>query len=239
MGEPFDLGVDGSDRLVGELFGGTSEGAHALINSSVTLEAGMLGLESSVKWRGTTRFEQRRLRCRESTPDAYRGRAATGRIAVTWIALPGPSSAYGQPRRAMANRRGGASPARPWQCTAAGRGPRGSGRPLTSPCGLPRPRRGLLQERARLPGQPARPGGSARARRGAARRRPDVRAEEPWVEDATAVASSGRQPHPDLLRQVPPTGSTVAMRLRLGLARLLSEGVGGRHKAQRGESRRA
>jgi hypothetical protein len=30
MGEPFDLGVDGSDRLIGELFGGTGEGAHAL-----------------------------------------------------------------------------------------------------------------------------------------------------------------------------------------------------------------
>ena len=53
MGEPFDLGVDGSDRLVGELFGGTGEGAHALINPSVTLEAGMMGLEWSVKWRGT------------------------------------------------------------------------------------------------------------------------------------------------------------------------------------------
>jgi hypothetical protein len=75
MGEPFDLGVDGSDRLVGELFGGTSEGAHVLINSSVTLEAGMLGLESSVKWRGPTRFEQPRLRWRQSTSDAYRGRA--------------------------------------------------------------------------------------------------------------------------------------------------------------------
>jgi hypothetical protein len=53
MGEPFDLGVDGSDRLVGGFFGGTGEGAHALINPSVTLEAGMLALESSVKWRGT------------------------------------------------------------------------------------------------------------------------------------------------------------------------------------------
>jgi hypothetical protein len=102
MGEPFDLGVDGSDRLVGELFGGTGEGAHALINSSVTLEAGMLGLESSVKWRRPTRFGQRRLRWRQSTPDAYLGRAATGRIAVTGIGLPGPSSAYGQPRRAIA-----------------------------------------------------------------------------------------------------------------------------------------
>src|SRR5215218_8925947 len=48
MGEPLDLGVDGSDRLVGELFGGTGEGAHALINSSVTLKAGMLGPECQV-----------------------------------------------------------------------------------------------------------------------------------------------------------------------------------------------
>jgi hypothetical protein len=60
----------------------------------------MTGLESSVKWRGATRFEQRRLRCRESTPDAYRGCAATGRIAVTGIGLPGPGSTYGQRRRA-------------------------------------------------------------------------------------------------------------------------------------------
>jgi len=49
MGEPFDLGIDGWDRLVGQLLGGTGEGAHALINSSVTLEAAMLGPESSVK----------------------------------------------------------------------------------------------------------------------------------------------------------------------------------------------
>jgi hypothetical protein len=98
MGEPFDLGVDGWDRLVGQLFGGAGEGAHALINSSVTLEAGMLGLESSVKWRGPTRFGQCRLRCRESTPDADRGRAATGSHRGTGIGLPGPSSAYGQRR---------------------------------------------------------------------------------------------------------------------------------------------
>jgi len=107
MGEPFDLGIDGSDRLVGELLGGTGEGAHALINSSVTLEAGMLGLESSVKWRGPIRFGQRRLRCRESTPDAYRGRAATGRIAVT----PG-AACPAQARRT-------ASRAEPWR-TAGG-----------------------------------------------------------------------------------------------------------------------
>jgi hypothetical protein len=52
----------------------------------------------------------------------------------------------------------------------------------------------------------------------------------------TAVASSGRQPHPDLLRQVPPTGSTVAMALRLGCARLLAEVVGARQQAKGGDT---
>jgi hypothetical protein len=196
----------------------------------------MLGLESSVKWRGTDKVRATspalarvyarclpRTRCHRS----HRGHSRIG--------LPGPGSAYGS-RAEPWRTAGGASPARPWQCTAAGRGPRGSGLPLTSPCGLPRPRRGLLEERARSPGQPARPGGSARTRRGAARRRPAVRAGEPWVEDATAVASSGRQPHPDLLRQVPPTGSTVAMRLRLGCARLLAEVVGARQQAKGGDT---
>ena len=159
MGEPFDLGVDGSDRLVGELFGGTGEGAHALINSSVTLEAGMLGLESSVKWRGPTRFEQRRLRCRESTPDAYRGRAAPGRIAVTGIGLPGPGSAYGQRRRAHGGTQLAGWPA--WL-------------PGLLRCGLLPPRRGLIEERRdRLVNrQPATGGAGCRlddvgARRGA------------------------------------------------------------------------
>jgi hypothetical protein len=103
MGEPFDLGVDGSDRLVGELFGGPGEGAHALINSSVTLEAGMMGLESSVKWRGN-RHGSGNVACAAASlrPMPTGGRAATGRIVATGIGLPGPSSAYGQPRRATA-----------------------------------------------------------------------------------------------------------------------------------------
>src|ERR671913_1329099 len=120
MGEPFDLRIDGWDRLGGELFGGPGEGAHALINSSVTLEAGMLGLESSVKCRGPTRFEQRRLRCRESTPDAYR-RTRRHRVASRSLG----SACQAQARRTAAapshgEPPGGASPARPWQCTAAG-----------------------------------------------------------------------------------------------------------------------
>jgi hypothetical protein len=142
-----------------------------LINSSVTLEAGMLGLESSVKWRGTTRFEHRRLRCRESTPDAYRGRAATGSHRGHWDrparpkldvrpAAPGPWRTAGrcEPGTTMATTAGGVARAAPG----------------LSPCGLPRPGRGLLEERARLPGQPARPGGSARPRR-VVRRRPALR----------------------------------------------------------------
>jgi hypothetical protein len=72
MGEPFNLGVDGSDGLVGELFGGTGEVAHAPINSSATLKAGMMGLVSSVTWRGTDKVGATSLCWRQSTPDAYR-----------------------------------------------------------------------------------------------------------------------------------------------------------------------
>jgi hypothetical protein len=103
MGEPFDLGVDGSDRLVGEFFGGTGEGAHALINPSVTLEAGMTGLESSVKWRGTDKVRATSLALPRVYARCLPEDALPGRIAVTRIGLPGPRSAYGQRRRAMAN----------------------------------------------------------------------------------------------------------------------------------------
>ena len=114
------------------------------------------------------------------------GRAATGRIAVTGIGLPGPSSAFGQRRRAMANcgavraRHDHGSAQLPGVARAA---------PELSPCGLPpghvaacsRRGRDRLVNRPDLAGQ--------RARVGAARRRPDVRAGEPWVEDATAVVT--------------------------------------------------
>jgi hypothetical protein len=53
MGEPFDLGVDGWDRLVGEFFGGTGEGAHARYQLLSDARSWDDGLESSVKWRGT------------------------------------------------------------------------------------------------------------------------------------------------------------------------------------------
>jgi hypothetical protein len=203
MGEPFDLRVDGSDRLVGELSGGTGEGAHALINSSVTLEAGMLGLESSVKWRGPTRFEQRRLRCRESTPDAYRGRVAPGRIAVAGIGLPGPSSTYGQRRRAHGELRGGASPAPPWRWAAGGVA---RAAPGLSPGGLPpghvaacsRRGRDCLVNRPDLAGQ--------RARVGAARRRPDLRAGNRCL----------RVSRPGRARQALPPESTVEPRCGSG-----------------------
>jgi len=136
MGEPFDLGVDGSDWLVGELFGGTGEGAHAPINSSATLKAGMMGLESSVTWRGTGKVGATSL----ALPPVYarclpEDALTTGGIAVPGIGLPGPSSAYGQRRRAHGEPRGGASPARPWRDTAGGVA---RAAPGLVRCGLPR-----------------------------------------------------------------------------------------------------
>jgi hypothetical protein len=127
MGEPFDLGVDGSDRLVGEHFGGTGEVAHALINPSATLKAGM-GLESSVKWRGTDKVRATSL----ALPPVYarclpEDALTTGRIAVTL-----GSACQAQARRT-------ASAAEPWRTAGRckpgttmavhswRRGPRGSG----------------------------------------------------------------------------------------------------------------
>jgi hypothetical protein len=160
MGEPFDLGIDGWDRLVGELFGGTDEGAHALINSSVTLEAAMMGLESSVKWRGTDKVRATSL----ALPRVYarcppEDAPPPGRIAVTGIGLPGPGSAYGQRRRAHGGTQLAGWPA--WL-------------PGLLRCGLLPPRRGLIEKRRdRLVNrQPATGGAGCRlddvpARRGA------------------------------------------------------------------------
>src|SRR5918994_4432931 len=120
MGEPFDLGVDGSDRLVAELFGGTGEGAHALINSSVTLEAGMLGLESSGKWRGTDKVRATSLapprvyaRCLlEDALPQVASRPRSERPAR-------PRLGYGQRRRAHGGTQLAAWPARLRGCCAA------------------------------------------------------------------------------------------------------------------------
>src|SRR6266511_4092748 len=65
----------------------------------------MMGLESSVTWRGTDKVGATSL----ALPPVYarclpEDALTTGGIAVTGIGLPGPSSAYGQRRRAMANR---------------------------------------------------------------------------------------------------------------------------------------
>jgi hypothetical protein len=73
MGEPFDLGVDGSDRLVGELFGGTGEVAHALSTPQRRSKLGMMGLESSVTWRGTDKVRATSLALPPVYARCYRG----------------------------------------------------------------------------------------------------------------------------------------------------------------------
>jgi hypothetical protein len=115
--------IDGSDRLVGELFGGTGEGAHALINSSVTLEAGMMASSRASSGAGPTRFEQRRLRCRESTPDAYRRTHCHGSHRGHWDRPARPKLGVRPAAPSHGELRGGASPAGPWRCTAGPHGP--------------------------------------------------------------------------------------------------------------------
>jgi len=218
--EPFDLGVNGSDRLVGELVGGTGHGAHALINSSVTLEAGMMA--SSRASSGADRQGWSNVACAgasQSTPDAYRGRAATGRIR-------GHSDRPARPKL-------GVRPAAPSHGELRGGVASGLWR-----CGLSPPRRGLIQERARSPGHRPDLVGQ-RACVGAARRRPDVRAGGPWPRTRPAVASSGRQPHPGPCPAWPTGGEygeRAAMQLRLGCARLLDELVGASQQAKGGDA---
>ena len=120
MGEPFDLGVDGSDRLVRELFGGTGEIAHALINPSVTLEAGMMGLESSVKWRGTDKVGATSL----ALPRVYARclpEDALAQVASRQLSdRPArPKLGYGQRHRAHGGTQLAAWPARLRGCRAA------------------------------------------------------------------------------------------------------------------------
>jgi hypothetical protein len=153
------------------------------------------------------RFEQRRLRCRQSTPDASRRtRYHRSHRGHAGIGLPGLSSAT-------------ASGAEPWRNCGVVRARRDHGgtqlaagparlRGL-SRWGCRRPRRGLIEERRdRLVHRPSLAGQRAHAG-GAAPRRPDVRAGEPWSRMRPAVAPSGRQPAPDLARQALPPGSTV------------------------------
>jgi hypothetical protein len=62
VGEPFDLGVDGWDRLVRQDSRRPAEVGHARINSSVTLDAGRCVTVERQVVRGPRRFEHRRLR---------------------------------------------------------------------------------------------------------------------------------------------------------------------------------
>jgi hypothetical protein len=161
------------------------------------------------------RLEQRRLRCRESTPDVYRGRAATGRIAVTGIALPDPSSTYSQRPRAPWRTGGRCEPGTTMAVHGWGvaRAP-----PGLSPCGMPAATSRLARgegEIARSTGQTWRV--SAHALGGPT---PTCHADrEPWPRT---------RPHPDRAPAGPTGGEygRTAMRLRPGRARLLGGLVG-------------
>ena len=122
----------------------------------------MLGLESSVMARDRQGSSNVACAAASLRPVPPGGRADhRSHRGHSRIGLPGPSSADGQRRRAHDQLR--SEPGTTMAVPSWRRGPRGSG---LSRCGLPPPRRGLLEERARSLGQPARPGGSARTRRG-------------------------------------------------------------------------
>jgi hypothetical protein len=123
----------------------------------------MLGLESSVMARDRQGSSNVACAAASLRPVPSGGRATTGRIAVTL-----GSACQAQARRTAS----GAEP-------MTNRGPvrarhdHGGTQLAAWPARLRAvalrsapPRRGLLEERARSPGQPARPGGSARTRRG-------------------------------------------------------------------------
>jgi hypothetical protein len=123
----------------------------------------MLGLESSVKWRGTDKVRATSL----ALPPVYarclpEDAVTTGRIAVTL-----GSACRAQARRAAS----GAEPVTnrgPVRARHDHGGPQLAAWPARLRAVVLRfapPRRGLLEERARSPGQPARPGGSARTLR--------------------------------------------------------------------------
>jgi hypothetical protein len=152
----------------------------------------MLGLESSVKWRGTDKVRATSL----ALPPVYarclpENALTIGRIAVTRIGLPGPSSAYGQRRRAHDPLRSGPSPARPWRYPVAGvaraaPGCRAAVCPATS-----RPARGQ-GEIAGSTGQTWRVSAHSPGRHDADR----MSGQGTVVEDAAAVAPSGRRAAP-------------------------------------------
>jgi hypothetical protein len=174
MGEPFDLGVDGSDRLVRELSGGTGEVAHAhqLLSDAGSWDAGPRVERQVARDRqGSSNVACAAASLRPLPPGE---RATTGRIARSLgSACQAQARRTASGARAHGEQRSGPSPARPWRNTVGGVA---RAAPALSRCGPPpvtsRPARG---ERARSPGQAARPGGQ-RTPRSTARRQPDVRA---------------------------------------------------------------
>jgi hypothetical protein len=167
----------------------------------------MLGLESSVMARDRQGSSNVACAAASLRPVPPGGRADHRSHRVTRIGLPGPSSAYGQRRRAHDQLRSGPSPARPWRYPAGGvaraaPGCRAAVCPATS-----RLARGK-GEIAWSTGQAWRLSAHAPGRHDADR----MSGQGTVVEDAPAVASSGRRPHPDLLRQTPLPGSPVAAR---------------------------
>jgi hypothetical protein len=194
----------------------------------------MLGLESSVMARDRQGSSNVACAAASLRPVPPGGRADhRSHRGHPRIGLPGPSSADGQRRRAHDQPRSGPSPARPWQYPAGGvaraaPGCRAAVCPATS-----RLARGEGRDRLVY-----RPGLAAqRARAGAARRRPDVRAGNRGRGRAgRRVFGSPAAPRPP---PADPTageyGGRAAMRLRLGGACLLGGLVGAWHQAKGGE----
>jgi hypothetical protein len=124
----------------------------------------MLGLESSVMARDRQGSSNVACAAASLRPVPPGGRADhRSHRGHPRIGLPGPSSADGQRRRAHDQQRSGPEPGTTMAVPSWRRGPRGSG---LSCCGLPRHVAACSRRGARSPGLPARPGGSARTRRG-------------------------------------------------------------------------
>jgi hypothetical protein len=192
----------------------------------------MLSPESSVKWRGTDKVPATSLALPPSLRPMPPGERADHRShrGHSRIGLPGPSSACGQRRRAHDQPRSGPEPGTTMAVPAGGvaraaPGCRAAVCPATS-----RHARGE-GEIAWSTGQTWRVSAHAPGRHDADR----MSGQGTVVEDAAAVASSGRQPHPGRARQTPLPGSTVATRLRPGRARLLGGLVGAWHQAKGGD----
>ena len=220
MGEPFDLRIDGWDRLVGQLLGELVKEPtrYQLLSDARSWDAGPR-VERQVARTDKVRATSLALarvyaRClprtrRHRVASRYWDRPARPKLDVRPAALsPWRTAGRCEPGTTMA--------VHGWR-----RGPRGSG---LSPCGVPghvaacsRRGRDRLVNRPDLAGQ--------RARVGAARRRPDMRAGRGRGRGRPSRLRVASRPRP--CPAGPPAGSTVeAMRLRLGRARLLGGLVG-------------